>query len=204
MNGRNDLDACWLIAHDARIPLSPAGNVKKRIACALDPKIIPDNIACRGKGEHWLCCVGCCYEVETPANACDTGRQTASYFVLGKLPRLGSCSSVDWQPQQSAASRFVGSETGVEKVKRKQLQRTGPQVYPWVACLLCSIVRTTRIAHSLQFRCWPLGWTNFRCQCVWCHGFAGTQCLDISFRSNILTLCWCYHSARCFSHIRDA
>ena len=128
MNGRNDLDACWLIAHDARIPLSPAGNVKKRIACALDPKIIPDNIACRGKGEHWLCCVGCCYEVETPANACDTGRQTASYFVLGKLPRLGSCSSVDWQPQQSAASRFVGSETGVEKVKRKQLQRTGPQV----------------------------------------------------------------------------
>ena len=59
VNGRNDLDACWLIAHDARIPLSPAGNVKKRIACALDPKIIPDNIACRGKGEHWLCCVGC-------------------------------------------------------------------------------------------------------------------------------------------------
>ena len=34
----------------------------------------------------------------------------------------------DWQPQQSAASRFVGSETGVEKVKRKQLQLTGPQV----------------------------------------------------------------------------
>ena len=33
----------------------------------------------------------------------------------------------DWQPQQSAASRFVGSETGVEKVKRKQLQLTGPQ-----------------------------------------------------------------------------
>ena len=31
VNGRNDLDACWLIAHDARIPLSPAGNVKKRI-----------------------------------------------------------------------------------------------------------------------------------------------------------------------------
>ena len=50
VNGRNDLDACWLIAHDARIPLSPAGNVKKRIACALDPKIIPDNIACRGRG----------------------------------------------------------------------------------------------------------------------------------------------------------
>ena len=91
MNGRNDLDACWLIAHDARIPLSPAGNVKKRIACALDPKIIPDNIACRGKGEHWLCCVGCCYEVETPANACDTGRQTASYFVLGKSVKLQQC-----------------------------------------------------------------------------------------------------------------
>ena len=35
----------------------------------------------------------------------------------------------DWQPQQSAASRFVGSETGVEKVKRKQLQLTGPQVF---------------------------------------------------------------------------
>ena len=33
------------------------------------------------------------------------------------------------QPQQSAASRFVGSETGVEKVKRQQLQRTGPQVF---------------------------------------------------------------------------
>ena len=87
----HDLDACWLIAHDARIPLSPAGNVKKRIACALDPKIIPDNIACRGKGEHWLCCVGCCYEVETPANACDTGRQTASYFVLGKSVKLQQC-----------------------------------------------------------------------------------------------------------------
>ena len=91
VNGRNDLDACWLIAHDARIPLSPAGNVKKRIACALDPKIIPDNIACRGKGEHWLCCVGCCYEVETLANACDTGRQTASYFVLGKSVKLQQC-----------------------------------------------------------------------------------------------------------------
>ena len=28
---------CWLIAHDARIPFFSAGNVKKRIACALDP-----------------------------------------------------------------------------------------------------------------------------------------------------------------------
>ena len=37
-----------------------------------------------GRGEHWLCCVGCC--LRTPANACDT-----------------------------AASRFVGSETGVER-----------------------------------------------------------------------------------------
>ena len=54
-----DLDASWLIAHDARIPLSPA-MLTSEIACALDPKIIPDN----------------------------TGRQTASYFVLGKLPRL--------------------------------------------------------------------------------------------------------------------
>ena len=42
-------------------------------------------------GEHWLCCVGCCYEVETPANACDTGRQTASYFVLGKSVKLQQC-----------------------------------------------------------------------------------------------------------------
>ena len=46
-----------LMMHES--PFRPAGNVKKRIACALDPKIIPDNIACRGKGEHWLCCVGC-------------------------------------------------------------------------------------------------------------------------------------------------
>ena len=81
VNGRNDLDACWLIAHDARTPLSPAGNVKKRVACALDPKIIPDNIACRGKG--------------------------------------GALDLLCW----------VGSQTAVEKVKRKQLQRTGPQVF---------------------------------------------------------------------------
>ena len=81
------------IAHDARIPLSPAGNVKKRIACALDPKIIPDNIACRGKGEHWLCCVGCCYEVETPANACDTGRQTASYLRPGQVCEVAAVST---------------------------------------------------------------------------------------------------------------
>ena len=34
-----------------------------------------------GEGEHWLCCVGCCYEVDTPA----------SYFVLGKSVKLQQC-----------------------------------------------------------------------------------------------------------------
>ena len=73
-----------LIMHESPFPLQ----AMLRSESLARSKIIPDNIACRGKGEHWLCCVGCCYEVETPANACDTGGQTASYFVLGKLPRL--------------------------------------------------------------------------------------------------------------------
>ena len=130
VNGRNDLDACWLIAHDAQIPLSPAGNVKKRIACALDPKIIPDNIACRGKGEHWLCCVGCCYEVETPANALRHWK--ANSFVLrpGQVTASVKLQLVSTGNRSNLPHpRFVGSETGVEKVKRQQLQRTGPQVF---------------------------------------------------------------------------
>ena len=34
----------------------------------------------------------------------------------------------DWQPQQSLPHPGLWAETGVEKVKRKQLQLTGPQV----------------------------------------------------------------------------
>ena len=129
VNGRNDLDACWLIAHDARIPFPLQAMLRSESLARWIQRSFQTTLPAGGRGSIGSCCVGCCYEVETPANACDTGRQTASYFVLGKLPRLGSCSSVDWQPQQSAASRFVGSETGVEKVKRKQLQRTGSQVF---------------------------------------------------------------------------
>ena len=35
----------------------------------------------------------------------------------------------DWQPQQSLPHPGLWAETGVEKVKRKQLQLTGPQVF---------------------------------------------------------------------------
>ena len=127
VNGRNDLDACWLIAHDARIPFPLQAIRNESLRAGSKDHSRQHCLQGEGRALALLCWVR--YEVETPANACDTGRQTASYFVLGKLPRLGSCSSVDWQPQQSAASRFVGSEIGVEKVKRKQLQRTGPQVF---------------------------------------------------------------------------
>ena len=129
VNGRNDLDACWLIAHDARIPLSPAGNVKKRIACALDPKIIPDNIACRGKGEHWLCCVGCCYEVETPAKCLRHWK--ANSFVLRPGQVTASVKLQQCRLATAAICRIqvCGLRNRGEKVKRKQLQRTGPQVF---------------------------------------------------------------------------
>ena len=46
----------------------------------------------------------------------------------GQMAKCENCDSVHWQPQQSSV-QVCESETGVEKVKRKWLQRTGPQVF---------------------------------------------------------------------------
>ena len=43
------------------------------------------------------------------------------------MAKCENCDSVHWQPQQSSV-QVCERETGVEKVKRKWLQRTGPQV----------------------------------------------------------------------------
>ena len=44
------------------------------------------------------------------------------------MAKCETCDSVHWQRQQSSV-QVREPETGVEKVKRKWLQRTGPQVY---------------------------------------------------------------------------
>ena len=46
----------------------------------------------------------------------------------GQMAKCENCDSVHWQRQQSSV-QVRGPETGVEKVKRKWLQRTGPQVF---------------------------------------------------------------------------
>ena len=46
----------------------------------------------------------------------------------GQMAKCENCDSVHWQPQQSSV-QVCEPETGVEKVKRKWLQRTGPQVF---------------------------------------------------------------------------
>ena len=46
----------------------------------------------------------------------------------GQMAKCENCDSVHWQRQQSSV-QVREPETGVEKVKRKWLQRTGPQVY---------------------------------------------------------------------------
>ena len=48
----------------------------------------------------------------------------------GQMAKCENCDSVHWQRQQSSV-QVREPETGVEKVKRKWLQRTGPQVYPF-------------------------------------------------------------------------
>ena len=45
----------------------------------------------------------------------------------GQMAKCENCDSVHWQRQQSSV-QVREPETGVEKVKRKWLQRTGPQV----------------------------------------------------------------------------
>ena len=50
----------------------------------------------------------------------------------GQMAKCENCDSVHWQPQQSSV-QVCEPETGVEKVKRKWLQRTGPQVYMYFA-----------------------------------------------------------------------
>ena len=46
----------------------------------------------------------------------------------GQMTKCENCDSVHWQPQQSSV-QVCEPETGVEKVKRKWLQRTGPEVF---------------------------------------------------------------------------
>ena len=69
-----------------------------------------------------VCWVRCCHEIETRAGEClrRTTRQSASYFLLAKLPSV--------QPQQSSV-QVCEPETGFEEVRRKWLQRPGPHVY---------------------------------------------------------------------------
>ena len=63
----------------------------------------------------------------------------------GQMAKCENCDSVHWQPQQSSV-QVCEPETGVEKAKRKWLQRTGSQVMeklahkqegtlePWLLC----------------------------------------------------------------------
>ena len=46
----------------------------------------------------------------------------------GQMAKCENCDSVHWQRQQSSV-QVREPETGVEKVKRKWLQRSGPQVF---------------------------------------------------------------------------
>ena len=55
----------------------------------------------------------------------------------GQMAKCENCDSVHWQRQQSSV-QVREPETGVEKVKRKWLQRTGPQVYYLCLFLFCS------------------------------------------------------------------
>ena len=66
------------------------------------------------------------------------GQKTVSHVVWTQIPstvlppgqmaKCENCDSVHWQRQQSSV-QVREPETGVEKVKRKWLQRTGPQVF---------------------------------------------------------------------------
>ena len=47
----------------------------------------------------------------------------------GQVAKCENCDSVQWQRQQQSSVQVREPETGVEKVKRKWLQRTGPQVF---------------------------------------------------------------------------
>ena len=72
----------------------------------------------------------------------------------GQMAKCENCDSVHWQRQQSSV-QVREPETGVEKVKRKWLQRTGPQVY-WqiqhrAGPQICSLLASYReIAHNAE------------------------------------------------------
>ena len=73
------------------IPLPPAGNVKKRMACRAGSKDHSGPVG--GKGGTVARSAGCCHEIETPAGEClrriTITRQSASYFLLAKFAKCG-------------------------------------------------------------------------------------------------------------------
>ena len=76
----------------ARIPLSPAGNVKKRMACRAGSKDHSGRtLPVGGKGGTVARSAGCCHKIETPASEClrRITRQSASYFLLAKFAKCG-------------------------------------------------------------------------------------------------------------------
>ena len=79
------------------IPLRPAGNVKKRMACRAGcwiQRSFRNNIACKGK---------------LLANACD------EVLPPGQICQVWNCDNVHWQSQQSSASRFVSPKLELNK-----------------------------------------------------------------------------------------
>ena len=76
------------------IPLPPAGNVEKRMACRAGSKDHSGTtLPVGGKGGTVARSAGCCHEIETPAGEClrriTITRQSASYFFLAKFAKCG-------------------------------------------------------------------------------------------------------------------
>ena len=72
----------------------------------------------------------------------------------GQMAKCENCDSVHWQRQQSSV-QVREPETGVEKVKRKWLQRTGPQVLSNNRhCLACECHQCHEVAtHNRSKSC---------------------------------------------------
>ena len=102
------------------IPLPPAGNVKKRMACRAGSKDHSGTtLPVGGKGGTVARSAGCCHEIETPAGECFATNYNykAKCFVLlpGQICQVWNCDNVHWQPQQSSASRFVSPKLELNK-----------------------------------------------------------------------------------------
>ena len=103
-----------LMMHESPFPLQAM--LRSEFACALDPRDHSRQHCLQGEGGS----IG-----SAVLGAVTKLRHRRMLATLeGKQLRTSSwasyrvcevCSSVDWQPQQSAASRFVGSEQGLKR-----------------------------------------------------------------------------------------